>query len=101
MKKYQISILIGLICICGIILQNYRLAEMFNKSSGKNRALFGIIELTQLHIKIYLGIVLIVALTFGIFAIRKTENRQFSIFSIALSLIGIILLFIRIWMIMV
>ena len=97
MKKYQVSILISLFCICGIVFQNYRLAVMFNKSKGKNRALFGITELAQLDVKLYLGIFLVVALAFGIFAIRKTENRQFSILSIILSIIGIILLFVRLW----
>ena len=101
MKKYQISILISLVCICGIVFQNYRLAEMFNKSRGKNRALFGITELVELDVKLYLGIVLIVALIIGILAIRKAENRQFSILSIVLSVIGIILLFIRMWTMMV
>ena len=101
MKKYQISILFSLVCICGIVFQNYRLAEMFNKSRGKNRALFGITELIQLDVKLYLGIVLVVSLVFGILAIRKAENKQLSILSIILSVIGIILLFIRLWPMMV
>lgn len=101
MKKYQISILISLVCICGIVFQNYRLAEMFKRSRGKNRALFGLTEFVQLDVKLYLGIVLIVALVFGILAIRETENRQFSILSILLSVIGIILLFVRFWTMLV
>ena len=101
MKKYQISILISLVCICGIVFQNYRLAEMFNQSTGKNRALFGLTEIRQLDVKLYLGIVLIVALVFGILAIRKAENRQFSILSIVLSVIGIVLLFINLWRMLV
>lgn len=101
MKKHEISILISLMCICGIVFQNYRLADMFNKSRGKNRALFGITELAQLEVKLYIGIVLIVGLVFGILAIRKAENIQLSILSIILSVSGIILLYTRLWPVMI
>ena len=97
MRKYLISIFISVSCFVGIIFQNYRLAEMYNKSRGKNRALFGITELIQLDIKLYIGIGLLASLLLGIIAIRKKENRMLSILSIMLSFIFIILLFIRLW----
>lgn len=101
MKKYQISIILSLICICGIVFQNYRLAEMYNKSTGKNRALFGMTEILQLEVKLYLGIALIIGLTFGVLAIRKLENKSLSILSIILNVIGIIFLFVRFWTMMI
>ncbi len=101
MKRYVISIFLSLISILGIIFQNYRLAVMYNESGGKNRALFGITEIAQYDIKLYLGIFLFVALLIGIIAIRRKENKIFSLLSIIVSLIGIILLFFRIWTIMI
>lgn len=101
MKKHQISILISVVCICGIVVQNYRLAIMFNNSSGKNRALFGLTELAYLDVKLYLGLALIVALVFGILAIRKAENGRLSILSIVLSIIGILSLPISCWKMMI
>ena len=77
MKKYQISILISAVCICGIVVHNYRLATLFNNSSGKNRALFGLTELAYLDVKLYLGLVLVVALVFGIYAIAITKKMNY------------------------
>ncbi|MBF6642399.1 hypothetical protein IVB69_12985 [Flavobacterium sp. J49] len=97
MKKYHISIFISLVSIIGIIYQNYRIAQIFNESRGKNRALFGITELTRLDVKLYLGLALIVSFIFGILSIRKREDFYFSILSVVLSFIGINLLFIKVW----
>lgn len=98
MKKYAfISLVLSLISISGNIFQNYRLAELYNKSTGKTRALFGLIELTQLYIKIYLGIVSIVALIFAIIAFRKNENRILTLLSIILSVISFTLLYVRLF----
>lgn len=101
MKKHQISIVISIVSICGIVVHNYRLATLFNNSSGKNRALFGLTELAYLDVKVYLGLVLIVALVFGILAIRKAENSKFSMLSIILSMLGILSLLVRWWQIMI
>ncbi|CAM4114121.1 MULTISPECIES: hypothetical protein [Flavobacterium] len=101
MKKYQISILISVVSICGIVVLNYRLATLFNNSSGKNKALFGLTELAYLDVKLYIGLVVTIALGFGILAIRKAENRQYSILSIILSIIGILSLFVRWWTMMI
>ena len=97
MKKYKISIFISLVSICGMIIQNYRLAEMYFKADGKTRALFSLIELAQLDVKIYLWLISIVSLSFGILAIRKKEDKLFSTFSVCLSGISNILLFIKFW----
>jgi hypothetical protein len=101
MKKYQVSLLASFLCICGIVFQNYRLAEMYTKSRGKNRALFGLTELAQLDVKLYIGVVLSFSLVFGILAIRNGENPRLSTLSIVLSVTGMVLLFVRLWTIFV
>ncbi len=100
MKKYHISIFLSLISICGIIIQNYRLAEIYLKAGGKTRALFGLTELIQLDVKMYLGLISIISLLFGILAIRKKENNLYSVFSICLSGVSITLIFVRFWKLM-
>ncbi len=101
MKKYQVSIFFSLVSITGIVYQNYRLAEMFNTSTGKTRALFGITEVSQLDVKVYLGLVSIISLIFAVLALWKKENRKLAWLSIGLSGVAIILLFIRFWKLMI
>ncbi len=101
MRKYQISIIISIITISGIIFQNYRLVEMYNKSRGKNRAFFGFTEIAQLDVKFCLGLLCIISLVFGILAILKKENLKLSIISVGISLISIVLLLIRLWTYMI
>jgi hypothetical protein len=101
LKKNQISIFLSLISIFGIIIQNYRLAEMYLKVGGKTRALFGLREIIQLDVKLHLGIISIISLLFGILAFRREENKSFSVFSICLSGVSFTLLFIRFWKLMI
>lgn len=95
MKKNQVSIIFSLSCILGIFFQNYRLAKLYDNSVGKTRALFGLTEIANLDIKVYLAFASLISLVFGILAIRNKENLKLAIISIALSSIAIILLFIR------
>ena len=101
MKKHQISIVISIVCIFGIVVYNYKLATLFDNSRGKDRALFGLTELANLDVKLYLGIVLIVALVFAILAIRKAENSKLSMLSIILSMLTISSLLVDWWQIMI
>lgn len=91
------SIILGIISIFGIIYQNYKLAHIYNNSDGKTKALFGIIELAQIDLKIYLGIISILGIILGVFAIRRNENKIYFTTAILLNVIGFILLFIRFW----
>lgn len=70
---------------------------MFNKAQGKDKALFGLKELTQLDIKVYLGIILIVSLILSIMASIKKENTMYSRFAVILNIFTFILLFMRLW----
>ena len=101
MKKYQISIFLSIISICGIIFHNYKLAKIYLKVDGKTKALFGITELVHLDMKVYIGLVSLTSLTFGIIGLLKKENKLRSTLSICLSGISIILIFIRFWKLMI
>ena len=93
--------MLSIISICGIIFHNYKLAKIYLKVGGKTRALFGITELVHLEMKIYMGLVSLISLTVGIIAFQKQENKLLSTLSIYLSGISIILIFIRLWKLMI
>jgi hypothetical protein len=101
MRKYSISIGISIAGILGIVYENFRLAEMYTQSRGKNRALFGLIELAQYDVKLYLGMALMLNLIFAFQAFHKKENYTLSMLALILSGIGLILLFVRFWTLLV
>lgn len=98
MKKFSVvAIILGVLSIISIVYQNYRLAAMYGAAYGKTRALFGIRELIELDIKIFIGLFAIIGLAIGFIAIRKKENKFHSICAITINIIAICLLFVRIW----
>ncbi len=96
-KFWLFSYLMGFISFVGIIYQNYKLAEIYKSVSGKTQALFGIIELTQVDIKIYLGIISLIGFILGFISFNKKNNKIHSLAGMALNSIVFTLLFIRFW----
>lgn len=98
MKKISFfAIILGVLSIIGIVYQNYRLASMYRVAYGKTKALFGIRELSELDIKVYIGLIAVLGLVLGFIAIRKKENKFYSICAITINITAISLLFLRIW----
>jgi hypothetical protein len=89
--------LISVISIIGIITLNYNLAKLYIAASPKSKALFGIQELSRLSYKIELFIAGLVAFILSVIAFRKNENKTICRFSLFVSLIAMILVFIRFW----
>jgi hypothetical protein len=98
MTKYsKYSSILSLISVLGIIYQNFRLREMFLKTHGKDRALFGITEIAQLDIKLYFGLISLISLILIIIAIRKKEVKKTLLAAIILNTISIVIIFVRLW----
>lgn len=93
--------MLGLGVIIGTVIQNYRLAEMYLNADGKTRALFGITELVELHIKFYLSFGVIIGLFFAWFAKQRKEKSRSIYVGVILNLLALCLLFIRIWRLIV
>lgn len=98
MKKYSVaSIILSLICIGATVFQNFRLLRMYRQARGKDKALFGITEISELDVKLYIGIGIVFGLILALVAIRKKENRTLSYTAVLFALLSSLLLFVRLW----
>jgi hypothetical protein len=100
-KLSKISILISLLALALIIWLNLDIAQTYNSTDGKGRALFGIIEITYLIHKYLIGAIILIAFGTSIFAVRKKDNSVFVYISFLLVIISSILIFLRLWKIFV
>jgi hypothetical protein len=82
-------------------VHNYYLACRYITVDGKTKLLFGIIELSILHNKFVIASIILLAMISSIIAYKRNETQKKIIVSLILSAIGIILLFVRIWKLMV
>jgi hypothetical protein len=100
--KYSIlSLISSNLCIVGLLIHNYNLSLAYLSSGGKTRALFGIIELSRLHIKLYFIPFAFLSIGFGVLAVKKKENKVWAAVSIIACLIAIVSFFIRYWRFMI
>lgn len=95
----KLSILINLIFEIIILKINYDIAEKYLSSDSKTQAL-GLFEI-QYFYQYYLFIFVIIAIIFSILSKRKNENQRLIYISIIFSIISIILIFSRIWRLMI
>lgn len=101
-SKFSIlSLVSSSICIVGLLIFNYNLSLIYLSSSGKTQALFGIIELSRLHIKLYFIPVALISVILGILAMRKKETKWLAMVSIVGCIIAIVFFFIRLWTFMI
>ncbi len=104
MKGYKYSILslvLSCICIVGLLIFNYNLSLTYLSSNGKTRALFGITQLTQIHIKLYFIPFALISIILGFLAVRKKETKGLVVFSIIGCIIAVVFFFIRLWTFMI
>jgi purine-cytosine permease-like protein len=66
------------------------------RSFGKNRALFGLIELTQFGYQYYVAVLGIIALILAILGIKQERLKE-QITAVLLSLLAITIVFVRVW----
>lgn len=100
MKKAPYSILAILLaggCITGLLWLNHRLAEIYLESGRKTKALFGIVELSRLHYKLFLLPLIILSAFFCYKASERNENKWLFRISVALIIIGIIIFPLSLW----
>lgn len=100
--KYSIlSLVSSSICIVGLLVFNYNLLLTYLSSSGKTRALFGIIELSRIHIKFYFIPFALISIVLGVLSVSRKENKSLVIVSIIGCLIAVVSFFIRFWRFMI
>jgi hypothetical protein len=110
MKGYKYSILslvsssiciVGLLLLLLLLLFNYNLSLTYLASSGKTQALFGIIGLTRLYIKLYFIPLALASIILGIIAMKKKEIKWLAMVSIVGCIIATGFFFIRVWTYMI
>ena len=95
-KKEQylkISITLSITSILITIFINFQIAKAYLNSDGKTKALFGLSELLRFSYQYYVVIIGIIALIFALYSLEKSKK----LFSISLSLLAILFVFVRIW----
>lgn len=97
MKLCIISILLSFLALCIAVKINYDISIDYLESTGKNRALFSLIELTKYNFRYYFVILGLCGFIISLFSIRRNEDKKFIAFSVIFSLIAILASFISLW----
>jgi hypothetical protein len=100
-KLSKLSILLSLLTLVLIIWLNFDIAQTYNSTDGKGRALFGILEFEYINYKILIGAIILIALGSSIFAVIKKDNSVYVYISFFLVILSSILIFLRFWKIFV
>ncbi len=94
-RLLDLSILLSVISIALTVIINFQIAKAYLKASGKTQALFGLIEMLQFGYQYYVaGIALLSAL---LAIINKGPGTSKKYMAIILSLGGLLIVFLRIW----
>lgn len=98
MKRYSnLSILVSLCCLGLTAYHNYILLTIYNKATGKDKALFGIHEALLLDKMLFIGLGLLISLVLAILSFKRSEIRLNSMKAIVLFLATTIFLLLRPW----
>lgn len=88
-----------MVCIIAIIKINHDIAMAYLAADGKTRALFGIIEWLNYGYRYYFILLSIGAIIFAIKGSMRKETKVLNRIAYALSVLSVILIFFRLWMI--
>jgi hypothetical protein len=96
-----IVLTLGVVSLMGEFLVNSKLAHIYHTTDGKGRLLFGIFEYQYLPYKYGIGAIILVAIVLNLISYRKKENPKLTIFCSLIIVVTSVLLFLRIWKIMI
>ena len=97
-KSLYISIIISLISIIITIVINIRIANEYLRVDGKTKALFGLKEILQFSYQYYVCILGVAAM---IFAVKANNIIVSKTMTLLLAISSIVLVFIRLWRLLV
>lgn len=92
-----ISLFLSLMVVILTIQTNLLIAETYISSNGKNKALFGIIELTNFSYKYFYILICIMSFYFAWLYSKKSKNFFMITICFLFSLLSGILVFLRLW----
>jgi len=101
-KVYSlISIFISGLCIAIILKINTDIAHTYLQSDGKTKALFGITETLVFYYQYYFIGLSLIALVLAIIGTKRKENRLMNRLSYIIGLLSLIMIFLRVWRLMI
>ncbi|MBI2729750.1 MAG: hypothetical protein HYX40_03200 [Sphingobacteriales bacterium] len=95
------SIIISVVSIAISLLVNYQIAKEYIRVDRKTQLLFGIKELFQFGYQYYVIFLGIISFTLAMFSIKSPDRKRHLYIAISLSLLAIIIVFARIWRLLV
>ncbi len=101
-KRYSsISVIFSALGIISTIKINYDIALRYLSSDGKTQALFGITEILYFYYQYFIVVLSLTAIIFAVIGTKKNENRLTNRVAYLLGVMSIILIFTRIWRLMI
>ncbi|MCH9661694.1 MAG: hypothetical protein K0U54_12390 [Bacteroidetes bacterium] len=95
-KFSKITIVICLLCVCGVLYYERNIYLDYQEATGKTKALFGLIELGYVH-KYYFVLGGILGLALTLVAFRKKESKGWIWLAFIISILIIVLPILRVW----
>jgi hypothetical protein len=96
-----VSVILSGLCIAIIIKINIDIAHRYFQSDGKTKALFGITETLVFHYQYYFVGLSLIALAFAILGSKRKEQKIVNRVSYIIGAISLILIFARVWRLMI
>ena len=96
----KISISLNIIFAIIILKINYDISQKYLLADGKTQALFSFVEMSYFY-QYYFLILIIFAVIAAIVAKRKKENKTLVLISFILSVTSVLLIFLRVWRIVI
>jgi hypothetical protein len=96
-----LSIFLSCCLAAAVVRINNEIAAFYLATVGKGRALFGLAETLRFGYQYYLSVLTILSIVFSFIALKKNESKTITFVSFVLIIITIILLFSRIWRLMI
>ena len=100
LKCSKTSILISAFVLLLLVYINIKTAILFVNSHGKNRALFGLIEVVNFGYKYWLLLPALLALILGLVDLRKVRTKT-TVFASLFAILVCGLIFIRFWILLI
>jgi len=95
------SIVLSITSLLATAKINLDIAKRYLTSDGKTQKLFGLIEITNFYYQYYFVLFGFIALGFAIFATVRKEKKIINQISYGLAIFSIIIIFVRLWRIMI
>lgn len=101
-RKYSIiSLIISGLCILITIYINFNISQRYLQSDRKTQLLFVIIEKLVFYYQYYFAGLSLAALIFAILSTKRKENRLINLIAYIVGLFSLIIIFLRVWRLMI